>query len=275
MYVSPHSGASFTRHGLSKRTSTMPSNRLRRTTLTFVVKASVAGNLLHVERGDDLQSPTMTKRIVVGITGASGAAYAQRFIRMLVASNVETHLVVSPLGQRLLHDELGMEGLDLEALAGVKQPSESAAKSSTLLEAAPGVPRIVVHNYRDVGAPIASGSFRHDGMVIVPCSSNTLSAIAVGSADNVLHRAAYVALKERRRLVLVHRESPLTLIDIRNMAAITEAGGIISPASPGFYMLPRSIDDLVDFVVGRLLDLVGVEHALKVRWPPDDLATKQ
>lgn len=198
----------------------------------------------------------MSKRIVVGISGASGAAYAQRMIRLLVGAGVETHLVVSPLGQRLLHDELGMEGINLDALTG-GNPSA-----------------VTLHNYRDVGAPIASGSFRHDGMVIIPCSANTLSAIATGSAQNLLHRAAHVTLKERRRLVLVHRESPLTLIDIRNMAAATEAGAIIAPANPGFYMLPRNLDDIIDFVAGRALDLLGVEHGLNIRWNPgggDDL----
>lgn len=190
------------------------------------------------------------KRILVGISGASGAAYAQRCIRLLVAAGIETHLIVSPLGQRLLHDELGMEGIDLEALSGVTETSRM----------------IRLHNYRDVGAPVASGSFLHNGMIVVPCSSNTLSAVAVGSQQNLLHRAAAVTLKERRRLVLVHREMPLTSVDIRNMQFVNEAGGIICPANPGFYMLPRTIDDLVDFVVARLLDLLGIEHDLPMRW---------
>lgn len=191
-------------------------------------------------------------RIVVGISGASGAPYAQRLVQLLVAAGVETHLVVSPLGQRLLHDELGMEGVDLAALA---------APGSTTPP-----PNLILHNYRDVGATIASGSFRHDGMVIIPCSSNTLSAVATGAAQNLMHRAAHVTLKERRRLVLVHRETPLSLVDIRNMAAATEAGAILCPANPGFYMLPRTVEDLVDFVVGRVLDLLHVEHTLDVRW---------
>ncbi len=190
----------------------------------------------------------MTRRIVVGISGASGAVYARRLLGQLAAAEVETHLVVSPLGQRLLHDELGLEGVDPAVLAGRDDH------------------RITLHHYRDVGAPIASGSFVHDGMVIVPCSNNTLSAVAIGASDNLLHRAANVALKERRRLVLCHRETPLGLVEIRNLAAVTEAGGIIAPANPGFYMLPRRIDDLVDFVVGRLLDLLEVPHDLHTRW---------
>jgi polyprenyl P-hydroxybenzoate/phenylacrylic acid decarboxylase-like protein len=163
---------------------------------------------------------------------------------------VETHVVVSPLGQRLLHDELGMEGFDAAALCGMSERPE----------------HVIVHNPRDVGATIASGSFRHDGMVIVPCSSNTLSAVATGQAQHLMHRAAHVCLKERRRLVLVHRETPLSLVDIRNMQAATEAGAIVCPANPGFYMLPTSLEELVDFVVGRVLDLLGIDHALRVRW---------
>jgi polyprenyl P-hydroxybenzoate/phenylacrylic acid decarboxylase-like protein len=190
----------------------------------------------------------MSRRIVVGISGASGAVYARRLIGQLVAGDVEVHLVVSPLGQRLLHDELGMEGIDLPALAGRTDHT------------------ITLHHYRDIGAPIASGSFAHDGMVIVPCSNHSLAAIAQGTGDNLMHRAANVTLKERRRLVLCHREMPLSLIELRNMATITEAGGIIAPANPGFYMLPQRIDDVVDFVVGRLLDLLGVDHGLHTRW---------
>lgn len=159
------------------------------------------------------------------------------------------HLVVSPLGQRLLHDELGMEGVDLDALAGTDDPQ-----------------RVTLHNFRDVGATIASGSFRHDGMIVIPCSSNTLGAIASGAAQNLMHRAAHVTLKEHRRLILVHRETPLSLIDIRNMQTVTEAGAIVCPANPGFYMLPQAVDDIIDFVVARCLDLLQVGHDLNVRW---------
>jgi len=183
--------------------------------------------------------------------------YAQRLIGLLCAVGVETHLVISPLGQRLLHDELGMEGVDLSALAGQTQEQNKPA-------AAPD--HLILHNYRDVGASIASGSFRHDGMIVIPCTSNTLGCIANGLAQNLMHRAALVTLKQRRRLVLVHREMPLSLVDIRNMQSVTEAGGIIAPASPGFYMLPETIEDVVDFVVGRCLDLFDIEHGLDVRW---------
>ncbi len=201
-----------------------------------------------------MPSTDSPQRLIVGITGASGAIYAQRLVQLLVAANIETHLVVTPLGQRLLHDELGMEGIDLPALAGHDASQDLPTD------------RFFLHNYRDVGASIASGSFTHDGMIVIPCSSNTMSAVANGSAQNLLHRAAHVTLKERRRLVLVHRETPLSLVDIRNMQAVTEAGAIVCPASPGFYMLPKTIDELVDFLVGRVLDLVGVPHDLNVRW---------
>ena len=192
-------------------------------------------------------------RIVVAITGASGAVYAQRLLGLLLDAQIEVHLIVSPAGARLLHEELGLEGVNPAALAQRGSPDEA-------------VPGLIHHHYRDVGALPASGSFVHDGMVIAPCSSNTLAAVATGAAQNLLHRAAQVTLNERRRLILLHREMPLSLVDIRNMAAATEAGAIVCPASPGFYMQPRRIEDLVDFVIGRVLDLLGVEHELNVRW---------
>lgn len=190
-----------------------------------------------------------SNRIIVGISGASGALYAQQLVRCLLRAGVQVHLVVSPLGQRLLHDELGYESLDLPQLAGDQDHRQ-----------------ITLHQYRDVGASIASGSFVTRGMVICPCSSNSLAAVATGSSNNLMHRAAQVVLKERRRLILLHREMPLSLVDIRNMQAATEAGAIIAPANPGFYLMPQSIDDLVDFVVARLLDLLEVEHQLGQRW---------
>jgi 4-hydroxy-3-polyprenylbenzoate decarboxylase len=138
------------------------------------------------------EMPAAPSNIVVAITGASGALYAQRFIQGLITSGINVHLIVSPLGRRLLHDELGMEGIDLSALAGTTDHT------------------ITLYNYNDVGAKIASGSFLHDGMVIVPCSSNTLAEVAHGLGGNLISRAAAVTLKERRRLILVHREMPLS-----------------------------------------------------------------
>jgi flavin prenyltransferase len=188
--------------------------------------------------------------IVTAITGASGALYAQRFIQGLVAAGINVHLVVSPWGRRLLRDELGMETIDLPALAG--------ASAHT----------ITLYNYNDVGSRLASGSFLHDGMVIVPCSSNTLGEVAHGIGDNLIARAAAVTLKERRRLILVHREMPLSPIDVNNYKTLSDAGVILCPANPGFYLNPTTVGEIVDFVAGKLLDLVGVKHQLETRWEP-------
>ncbi len=188
------------------------------------------------------------RRIVVGISGASGAIYAQGVIRALIEAGIEVHLVVSTYGRRLLRDELGMEQINLEALAGRADHG------------------IVLYNNNDVGAAIASGSFRHDGMIVVPSSSNALASIANGLGDNLLYRAAAVTLKERRKLIVCHREMPLTHIDIENMHRLSLAGAIIAPANPGWYFLPQSPQDIADFVVARLLDLLGVEHAVGQRW---------
>ncbi len=191
--------------------------------------------------------------IVVAITGASGALYAQRLIQVLVAAGVNVHLVVSPLGKRLLHDELGVETIDLAALAGTQAHT------------------ITHYNYNDVGAKIASGSFLHQGMVIVPCSSNTLATVAHGLGDNLIARAAAVTLKERRRLILVHREMPLSPIDVNNYKILSDAGVILAPANPGLYLNPTSVAEIIDFVAGKLMDLLGVSHALDTRWDPKAL----
>ena len=194
------------------------------------------------------------RRIIVAITGASGALYAKRVLEGLVAApapGVEVFLVVSTYGRRLLHEELGMEStgpLDVAALAGT--PDHHV----TLLP------------YRDVGAAIASGSFKTDGMVVVPCSNNKRAELAHGLGDNLIARAAQVCLKERRKLVVVHREMPLGLIEIKNMLELTQAGGIVCPANPGFYHLPQTVDDVVNTVAARVLDLLEVEHHLSPRW---------
>lgn len=194
--------------------------------------------------------PTPAANIAVAITGASGALYAQRFIQALVSAGVQVHLVVSPLGRRLLHDELGMETIDLPALAGAEPHT------------------VTLYNYNDVGSKLASGSFLHDGMVVVPCSSNTLAEVAHGIGDNLIARAAAVTLKERRRLILVHREMPLSPIDVNNYKVLTDAGAILAPANPGFYLNPSTVCEVVDFVAGKLLDLCGVPHSLDTRWDP-------
>lgn len=159
-------------------------------------------------------------------------------------------MVVTDYGRRLLSDEAGVRELTPEALrAG---------------GAAPG--RLVIHPNRDVGAVIASGSFLHDGMAVLPCSSASLGAIATGSGSNLMCRAAAVCLKERRRLIVCHREMPLSLIDIRNMETLCLAGATICSPNPGFYLGPKGVPDLVDFVVGKVLDHLGVEHSLGTRW---------
>jgi flavin prenyltransferase len=159
-------------------------------------------------------------------------------------------LIVSPLGRRLLHDEMGMETVDLPVLAGSDSQS------------------ITLYNYNDVGSKLASGSFLHDGMVIVPCSSNTLAEVAHGLGDNLISRAAAVTMKERRKLVLAHREMPLSPIDVNNYKVLTDAGVIVAPCNPGFYLNPTTVGEVVDFVAGKLLDLVGVPHGMETRWDP-------
>jgi 4-hydroxy-3-polyprenylbenzoate decarboxylase len=189
-----------------------------------------------------------TQRVIVGITGASGAAYALRTMELLAAAEVEIHLTLSKLGRRLLHDELGLKRVDLDALTNGRGDL------------------VTVHRDGDLGAAIASGSFLHQGMVVVPCSSNTLGAVANGVTSNLVQRAAAVTLKERRRLIIAHRESPLSHIDLLNMQRVSDAGAIIAPLAPGFYLLPRTVEDLVDFMAGKLLDLLGVPHELDIRW---------
>lgn len=192
-----------------------------------------------------------TRRFVLGITGASGAAYALRVLEQLLLGGHEVHLVASDYGRRLLFEEAGVRRLVLEELA----PALAGRGG-----------RLVVHPHQDVGAVIASGSFLHDGMAVVPCSSTTLGAIASAAGSNLLVRAALVTLKERRPLVLVHRETPLSLIDIENYRTLTLAGAIVCPANPGFYLNPRRVEDLVDFMAGKVLDLLKVEHGLSTRW---------
>ncbi|WP_426113942.1 UbiX family flavin prenyltransferase [Massilia sp. PWRC2] len=183
------------------------------------------------------------RRLVIAITGATGAVYGVRLLQLLQANPaVETHLVISDAANLTLHEEVGMQRREVEALADV------------------------VHRNRDVGAAIASGSFQSDGMIIAPCSMKTLAAVALGLSDNLIARAADVVLKERRRLVLMVRETPFNLAHLRNMTAVTEMGGIVFPPLPSFYQHPASIDEMVDYSLARVLDLVGVDHALAPRW---------
>jgi len=184
-----------------------------------------------------------TRRIIVAISGASGAVYGARLLQVLRGlPGIETHLVVSDAGWRNLQHELGMERPAAQALAHQ------------------------VHDVHNLGAAIASGSFQCHAMVVAPCSMRTLAAIAHGLADNLLTRAADVMLKERRRLVLMVRETPLHLAHLRNMVAVTEMGGIVCPPLPAFYLRPQTVDDVVNHSVARVLDLIDVDHQLAPRW---------
>lgn len=193
----------------------------------------------------------------MGISGASGAWYAQRLLELLLLQGHEVHLVVSDYGKRLLFDESGIKTIDLVSLC---PKLAKGAKASEISK------RLFIHPNKDVGAVIASGSFLHDGMVVIPCSSASLGAMATGSGSNLLCRAAMVTLKERRPLIICHREMPLNLIDIRNMESLALAGATICSPNPGFYLLPKTVEEIVDFTVGKVLDLLKVEHALKTRW---------
>jgi len=212
-------------------------------------------------------------RFVLGISGASGAWYAQRLLELLLAGGSEVHLVVSTYGQRLLFDESGIKKLDLESLcptlAKGEQPKGLAATRASEHAsdtAADYESRLVIHPNKDVGAVIASGSFMHRGMAVLPCSSTSLGAMATGAGSNLLTRAAMVTLKERRPLIVCHREMPLSLVDIENMRTLSLAGATLCSPNPGFYLLPKSIEDVIDFTVGKVMDLLGVEHGLATRW---------
>ncbi len=190
-----------------------------------------------------LVSSSPQKRIVVAISGASGAIYGVRLLQMLrEIAQVQTHLTVSDAGLLNLLQELDMDRAAVEALADV------------------------VYAARDVGGAIASGSFQCDGMVIAPCSMRTLAAVAHGLSDNLITRAADVMLKERRRLILMVRETPLNLAHLRNMTSVTEMGGIIFPPLPGFYHRPQTIAELVDHTVSRVVDLLGLPQPQAPRW---------
>lgn len=204
-----------------------------------------------------IYAPSMPRTLVLGISGASGAAYALRFLELTLAQGHTVHVVVSEYGRRLLFDEAGIRELSFEQLCPTLLAHPSAADIRS---------RLILHPNKDVGAVIASGSFMHDGMAVLPCSSASLGAIATGSGSNLLTRAAAVTLKERRPLIICHREMPLSLIDIRNMETLALAGATLCSPNPGFYLLPKSIDDIIDFVVGKVLDLLSVEHDLKTRW---------
>jgi len=181
-------------------------------------------------------------RLIVAITGASGVIYGKRLLEVLREKKVETHLIVSKAAEKVIEHELEATKKDLERLASH------------------------VYSVDDLSAPFMSGSFQTDGMIIIPCTMKTLAGIANGYSDNLVLRAADVTLKERRKLIVVPRETPLSVIHLRNMLTVAKLGVAVIPAMPAFYHKPKKIDDLVDFVVGKVLDCLGVEHKLFKRW---------
>ncbi len=213
--------------------------------------------------------------IVVGVTGASGAAYAVRLLDVLLRTGHDIHLAVSPSGAAVIEQELGLK-VDLNrfdpASLGLGGGDDLLHRTVPLLKGSkpvaaadePGTLR--TFHYGDFMAPMASGSFLTAGMALCPCSGTTLSAIAAGSASNLIQRAAEVHLKERRPLVVVPREAPISLAHIDNLRKVTEAGTIVVPASPGWYHGVETLADLVDFVVSRICDQLGVHNALMKRW---------
>lgn len=188
------------------------------------------------------------KQFVLGVTGASGVAYARRLAQCLSEIDLHLHLILSPAARRVMADELDLREFTVQSILG------RAADNVSL------------HTHQNIGAPIASGSFITAGMAVCPCSGNTLAAIAAGLGDNLIARAAAVTLKEGRRLVLVPREAPLSQIEIENMLTLSRAGAVICPACPGFYHKPESVEDLIDFVAARVLDLFQLPHSIGKRW---------
>jgi 4-hydroxy-3-polyprenylbenzoate decarboxylase len=226
----------------------------------------------------------MKRNIVVAITGASGVTYSVRLLEVLLASGCDIHLVISAAGQVVLKQELDLivdldnfnpaslmldsgEILRDPKLQALRAKSGISGDSSNVLGIGVGEPgRIHFYHPHDYLAPIASGSFITDGMVICPCSSGTLSAIVHSASINLIHRAAEVHMKERRRLILVPRETPLSIMQIQNMKTAAEGGAVILPATPAFYHGVKLIGDLVDFVVSRICDQLGIPNSLIQRW---------
>ncbi|MCH7751767.1 MAG: UbiX family flavin prenyltransferase [Planctomycetes bacterium] len=225
-----------------------------------------------------------TKNICMGITGASGAVYSIRLIEVLLATGHDVHLSISPSGAQVIHEEMDLK-VDLDEFKAsdlmLDDVADAGDSKIRLLQASAGIGtadsnvlsvdagrmgEIVYHHHRDFNAPMASGSFLTQGMVICPCSGTTLSAIAHGAAGNLIQRAAEVHLKERRPLVIVPRETPLSLPHIDNMRRACEAGAVVLPASPGWYHGVTSLRDLVDFMVARICDQLGIDNCLIKRW---------
>ncbi len=196
------------------------------------------------------------RSVAIAVTGASGALYATRTLAALLGRGLHVELVISDYGRRLLRDELGDDATVDRLLPYLTQKyGESVAAG-----------RMTVHSNRDLGATIASGSHGCAGMAIVPCSMKTLAGVAHGLSRNLVERAADVMLKERRPLVIVPRETPMSLMQLKNMVLCAEAGAIVMPAMPAFYQLPQSLDDLADFMAGKVLGALGFDHDLYPQW---------
>jgi len=196
------------------------------------------------------------KSIAIAITGASGAIYATRTLAALLSRGVHVELVVSDYGRRLLRDELGDAAVVDRLIPYLSDKYGESVSAGTM----------VVHSNRDLGATIASGSHGCSGMAIVPCSMKSLAGVAHGLSRNLVERAADVMLKERRPLVIVPRETPMSLPQLKNMVLCAEAGAMILPAMPAFYQLPKTLDDLADFMAGKILSALGFEHELYPAW---------
>ena len=208
----------------------------------------------------------MNRSVVLAISGASGAVYSVRLLQQLVASAVPVELTVSEAGCQVIQQELGIEldsdQIQIDALLDYQIPGCQPLEI-------PPLRQVRAYQYKDLMSPIASGSHRTLGMVVCPCSGGTLGSIASGNSGNLIHRGAEVHLKERRKLILVTRETPLSAIAIENMNRVPRAGAVVLPASPGWYHGVQSIGDLVDFVVARILDQLEIENQLMNRWGAD------
>jgi 4-hydroxy-3-polyprenylbenzoate decarboxylase len=197
-----------------------------------------------------------TRRWIVGITGASGSIYGVTLVHYLLQYNYTVHLVITDAGWRVLHDELGWNA---------SKRSETISQQFGSYEST-----FTFHPIQDIGASIASGSYRVDGMVIVPCSMGSLAAVANGFSNNLLQRAADVMLKEARKLIIIPRETPLSAIHLENMLKLARLGVTIAPAMPAFYHKPGNIEDMVHFMVGKMLDSMGIDNHVYSRWGTDD-----
>lgn len=218
------------------------------------------------------QKEAQLKPIVLAITGASGAVYGARLLQILLQQSVPTHLTISESGAAVVAQELNvrldLENVDIATLLGAsnKLLAQTEMDFGTLVSGAKAEGTLVLHHYKNYFTPIASGSFLTRGMVICPCSGSTLSGIAHAASQNLIQRAADVHLKEHRKLILVPRETPLSVFQLENMHRVAQAGAVVLPAAPGWYHGANELIDLVDFIVARILDQLGVPHALMRRW---------